>query len=138
MAIRTTQSMATTWTRTTTSSSSRLSLSESTITLKITIMTVTRMISIWMDTILVRQAENLNCFILIPYAAFILDNLNDSVDDMDVDVSHNKSIKSGIDRMLELGRELLQMSLRLEKKYQNVNDEIVAQNRKMMEVKVDL
>jgi hypothetical protein len=63
--------------------------------------------------------------------------LNDSVDDMDVDVSpiSNKSIKSGIDRMLELGRELLQMSLRLEKKYQNVNDEIVAQNRKMMEVK---
>lgn len=56
---------------------------------------------------------------------------------MDVDVSpiSNKSIKSGIDRMLELGREMLQMSLRLEKKYQNVNDEIVAQNRKMMEVK---
>lgn len=65
------------------------------------------------------------------------DNINDSVDDMDVDVSpmSAKSIKSGIDRMLELGRELLQMSLRLEKKYQNVNDEIVAQNRKMMEVK---
>ena len=66
------------------------------------------------------------------------DNINDSVDDMDVDVSpmSAKSIKSGIDRMLELGRELLQMSLRLEKKYQNVNDEIVAQNRKMMEVKI--
>lgn len=55
---------------------------------------------------------------------------------MDVDVSpiSNKSIKSGIERMLELGRELLQMSLRLEKKYQNVNDEIIAENRKMMEV----
>lgn len=55
---------------------------------------------------------------------------------MDVDVSpmSSKSIKSGIERMLELGRELLQMSLRLEKKYQNVNDEIIAQNRKMMEV----
>lgn len=66
-----------------------------------------------------------------------LDNINDSVDDMDVDISpmSAKSIKSGIDRMLELGRELLQMSLRLEKKYQNVNDEIVAQNRKMMEVR---
>jgi hypothetical protein len=65
-----------------------------------------------------------------------IDNLNDSLDDMDVDVSplSAKSIKSGIDRMLELGRELSQMSLRLEKKYQNVNDEIVAQNRKMMEV----
>lgn len=55
---------------------------------------------------------------------------------MDVDISpiSNKSIKSGIERMLELGRELLQMSLRLEKKYQNVNDEIIAENRKMMEV----
>jgi hypothetical protein len=64
-----------------------------------------------------------------------LENMNDS-DDMDVDVSpmSSKSIKSGIERMLELGRELLQMSLRLEKKYQNVNDEIIAQNRKMMEV----
>lgn len=62
--------------------------------------------------------------------------MNDS-DDMDVDVSpmSSKSIKSGIERMLELGRELLQMSLRLEKKYQNVNDEYVAQNRKMMEVR---
>ena len=60
--------------------------------------------------------------------------MNDS-DDMDVDVPmSSKSIKSGIERMLELGRELLQMSLRLEKKYQNVNDEIIAQNRKMMEV----
>lgn len=61
--------------------------------------------------------------------------MNDS-DDMEVDVSpmSSKSIKSGIERMLELGRELLQMSLRLEKKYQNVNDEYVAQNRKMMEV----
>jgi hypothetical protein len=62
--------------------------------------------------------------------------MNDS-DDMDVDVSpmnSRASIKSGIERMLELGRELLQMSLRLEKKYQNVNDEIIAQNRKMMEV----
>lgn len=61
--------------------------------------------------------------------------MNDS-DDMDVDVSpmSSKSIKSGIERMLELGRELLQMSLRLEKKYQNNNDEILAQNRKMMEV----
>ena len=65
-----------------------------------------------------------------------IDNINDSSDDMDVDVSpiSNKSIKSGIERMLELGRELLQMSLRLEKKYQNVNDEIIAENRKMMEV----
>jgi len=56
--------------------------------------------------------------------------------EMEVDVSPMscKSIKSGIERMLELGRELLQMSLRLEKKYQNVNDEIIAQNRKMMEV----
>lgn len=63
--------------------------------------------------------------------------MNDS-DDMDVDVSpmSSKSIKSGIERMLELGRELLQMSLRLEKKNSNVNDEIVAQNRKMMEVSV--
>lgn len=63
--------------------------------------------------------------------------MNDS-DDMDVDVSpmSSKSIKSGIERMLELGRELLQMSLRLEKKYQNVNDEIIAQNRKMMEVMI--
>jgi len=63
-----------------------------------------------------------------------LENMNDS-DDMDVDVSpmSSKSIKSGIERMLELGRELLQMSLRLEKKYQNTNDEIIAQNRKMME-----
>lgn len=68
-----------------------------------------------------------------------IDNLNDSLDDMDVDVSplSAKSIKSGIDRMLELGRELSQMSLRLEKKYQNVNDEIVAQNRKMMEVNLN-
>ena len=67
----------------------------------------------------------------------ISDNLNDSIDEMDVDVSpvSNKSIKSGIDRMLELGRELSQMSVRLEEKYQNVNDEIVAQNRKMMEVR---
>ncbi|CAG9799185.1 unnamed protein product [Chironomus riparius] len=64
-----------------------------------------------------------------------IDNTNDDSDDMDVDVSpiSNKSIKSGIERMLELGRELLQMSLRLEKKYQNVNDEIIAENRKMME-----
>lgn len=64
-----------------------------------------------------------------------LENMNDS-DDMDVDVSpmSSKSIKSGIERMLELGRELLQMSLRLEKKYQNVNDEIIVQNRKLMEV----
>lgn len=63
------------------------------------------------------------------------DNINDSVDEMEIDVSQmsNKSIKSGIERMLELGRELLQMSSRLEKKYQNVNDEIVTQNRKMME-----
>ena len=55
---------------------------------------------------------------------------------MDVDESSlNKStIKSGIERMLELGRELLQMSLRLEKKYQNINDDLIAQNRKMMEV----
>jgi hypothetical protein len=55
---------------------------------------------------------------------------------MDVDVSPlNKStIKSGIERMLELGRELLQMSLRLEKKYQNTNEDLIAQNRKMMEV----
>lgn len=68
-----------------------------------------------------------------------LDNMNDSVDEMDIDVSpmSNKSIKSGIERMLELGRELLQMSLRLEKKYQNVNDEIIAQNRKMMEVYIN-
>jgi hypothetical protein len=59
---------------------------------------------------------------------------------MDVDISpiSNKSIKSGIERMLELGRELLQMSLRLEKKYQNVNDEIIAENRKMMEVNSQL
>lgn len=59
----------------------------------------------------------------------------DSLDDMDVDESSlNKStIKSGIERMLELGRELLQMSLRLEKKYQNINDDLIAQNRKMME-----
>lgn len=64
-----------------------------------------------------------------------LENMNDS-DDMDVDVSpmSSKSIKSGIERMLELGRELLQMSLRLEKKYSIGSDEIVAQNRKMMEV----
>jgi hypothetical protein len=63
-----------------------------------------------------------------------IENMNDS-DDMEVDVSPNsKSIKSGIERMLELGRELLQMSLRLEKKYQNVNDEVITQNRKMMEV----
>jgi hypothetical protein len=61
----------------------------------------------------------------------------DSLDEMDVDISPlNKStIKSGIERMLELGRELLQMSLRLEKKYQNTNDDLIAQNRKMMEVK---
>ena len=61
---------------------------------------------------------------------------DDSSDEMEVDVSpiSNKSIKSGIERMLELGRELLQMSLRLEKKYQNINDEIIAENRKMMEV----
>lgn len=39
--------------------------------------------------------------------------------------------------MIELGRELLQMSMRLEKKYANVNDEIVEQNRKMMEVCCD-
>lgn len=66
-----------------------------------------------------------------------MDNINDSSDEMEVDVSpiSNKSIKSGIERMLELGRELLQMSLRLEKKYQNVNEEIIAENRKMMEVK---
>lgn len=60
--------------------------------------------------------------------------MNDS-DDMDVDISpSSKSIKSGIERMLELGRELLQMSLRLEKKQQTVSDEVIAQNRKMMEV----
>jgi hypothetical protein len=55
-----------------------------------------------------------------------IDNTNDDSDDMDVDVSpiSNKSIKSGIERM--------QMSLRLEKKYQN--DEIIAENRRMMEV----
>lgn len=65
-----------------------------------------------------------------------MENVLDSSDEMEVDVSpiSNKSIKSGIERMLELGRELLQMSLRLEKKYQNVNDEIIAENRKMMEV----
>lgn len=48
--------------------------------------------------------------------------------------NNNKAIKTGIERMIELGRELLQMSNRLEKKYANVNDEIIAQNRKMMEV----
>lgn len=61
-----------------------------------------------------------------------LDNVND--EDMDIDLSpSSKSIKSGIERMLELGRELLQMSLRLEKKHQNSNDETIAQNRTMME-----
>lgn len=66
-------------------------------------------------------------------------SLDNDSDGMDVDVSpmSSKSIKSGIERMLELGRELLQMSLRLEKKYQNVNDEVLAQNRKMMEVTND-
>lgn len=55
---------------------------------------------------------------------------------MDIDLSpmSSKSIKSGIERMLELGRELLQMSLRLEKKHQSCNDETIAQNRTMMEV----
>jgi hypothetical protein len=48
--------------------------------------------------------------------------------------NNNKAIKTGIERMIELGRELLQMSNRLEKKYANVNEEIIAQNRKMMEV----
>lgn len=50
--------------------------------------------------------------------------------------NNNKASKTGIERMIELGRELLQMSMRLEKKYANVNDEIVTQNRKMMEVSV--
>lgn len=48
--------------------------------------------------------------------------------------NNSKASKTGIERMIELGRELLQMSMRLEKKYANVNDEIVIQNRKMMEV----
>lgn len=48
--------------------------------------------------------------------------------------NNSKASKTGIERMIELGRELLQMSMRLEKKYANVNDEIVVQNRKMMEV----
>ena len=34
--------------------------------------------------------------------------------EIDLSTTSNKSIKSGIERMLELGRELLQMSLRLE------------------------
>lgn len=74
----------------------------------------------------------------VGYNSKSLENMNDS-DDMDVDLSpmSSKSIKSGIERMLELGRELLQMSLLLEKKYQNVNDDIIAQNRKMMEVRIE-
>lgn len=79
---------------------------------------------------------NLSNFFKANHVKSTTNNLNDSVDDMDVDISPltNKSIKSGIERMLELGRELLQMSLRLEKKYQNINDDMIAQNRKMMEV----
>lgn len=122
-----------------------VSLRESTITLRTIIMIVIQMTSIWMETTLVRGLKDFhlsgclfNCVILISVLGYnnskSLENMNDS-DDMDVDVSpmSSKSIKSGIERMLELGRELLQMSLRLEKKYQNVNDEIIAQNRKMME-----
>jgi hypothetical protein len=109
------------------------------ITLKITIMTATRMILTWMvsgEKLLERHLTlrlSINQF--SGYNSK-LENMNDS-DDMEVDVSpmSSKSIKSGIERMLELGRELLQMSLRLEKKYLNVNDEIIAQNRKMMEVR---
>lgn len=59
-------------------------------------------------------------------------NNNSSANNNSSNVS--KDTKTGIERMIELGRELLQMSLRLEKKYDNVNDEIIVQNRKMMEV----
>lgn len=52
--------------------------------------------------------------------------------EIDVSTTSNKSIKSGIERMLELGRELLQMSLRLEKKHSN--ESVNSQNRKTMEV----
>lgn len=118
-----------------------ISLRESTITLRITTMTAILMMSIWMETTLVRSFSNgrvnLLRILILGYTKTSLENMNDS-DDMDVDVSpmSSKSIKSGIERMLELGRELLQMSLRLEKKNSNVNDEILAQNRKMMEVSV--
>ena len=53
--------------------------------------------------------------------------------EIDLSTTSNKSIKSGIERMLELGRELLQMSLRLEKKHLNVS--VNSQNRKTMEVR---
>ena len=125
-----------------------ISLRESTITLRIIIMIATQTISIWMEITLVKNhisfcsGRMFNCVTFISgyNNSKSLENINDS-DDMDVDVSpmSSKSIKSGIERMLELGRELLQMSLRLEKKYQNVNDEIIAQNRKMMEAsKIDI
>lgn len=52
--------------------------------------------------------------------------------EIDLSTTSNKSIKSGIERMLELGRELLQMSLRLEKKH--LNESVNSQNRKTMEV----
>ncbi|CAO1318165.1 unnamed protein product [Diamesa hyperborea] len=51
--------------------------------------------------------------------------------EIDLSTTSNKSIKSGIERMLELGRELLQMSLRLEKKH--LNESVNSQNRKTME-----
>lgn len=137
MTISTTRSTATLLT----SRTRLISLRESTITLRITTMTAILMMSIWMVTTLVRSFSdsrvNLLRILILGYTKTSLENMNDS-DDMDVDVSpmSSKSIKSGIERMLELGRELLQMSLRLEKKNSNVNDEIVAQNRKMMEVSV--
>lgn len=107
-------------------------------------MTATPMISTWMETTSVSVHLRLNQYdnnftipFFLGYNSKSLENMNDS-DDMDVDVSpmSSKSIKSGIERMLEHGRELQQMIIRLEKKYQNVNDEIIAQNQKMMEVKI--
>lgn len=99
------------------------------------------MISIWTAIISVAQSfpsklQSLENIILGFNNSKSLDNVND--DDMDIDLSpmSSKSIKSGIERMLELGRELLQMSLRLEKKHQNSNDETIAQNRTMMEVRL--
>lgn len=56
--------------------------------------------------------------------------------EIDLSTTSNKSIKSGIERMLELGRELLQMSLRLEKKH--LNESVNSQNRKTMEVGIQM
>lgn len=56
--------------------------------------------------------------------------------EIDLSTTSNKSIKSGIERMLELGRELLQMSLSLEKSHSS--ESLNSSNRKTMEVRISL